>query len=430
MPLDLKPQIKERLISGIVNIMSRVKVDKRLYINYDSLRLSEFYELENKLTDPTIRRNVNKWIGENYLYCFIIETITKKLRDKEEYDQSDGILLTTFEEFRDICEVAEQLINSFNTLPFQYLISFELPQNIGHQLQISIGNDLKLNETTKIIIPNHRYDEEYPLSSEIDKRNKDLFDSYWVLDNIGSREPKKWNQESTYLQFNIEGFYGVYRTTPAIIDVIENIKLLIGLLIVLGVITTEKKNFLSPRVKHLIIHNKIESKYKIWSTYKIPMSLSEILENLTIMDKPENNPANIKTCLTIMSNIFSNCIAYKQVILASKWFLDSFVGDNEILSFVQAMISLEVCLIEKEYKEISLNKLISNRCAYLIGDSHAARVTLIKEIEAIYDVRSKIVHQGKSILNANERYMFLKLQDICKRVILKEIQLILKSQTP
>jgi len=73
---------------------------------------------------------------------------------------------------------------------------------------------------------------------------------------------------------------------------------------------------------------------------------------------------------------------------------------------------------------MGLGELLRNRCAYLIGKSHKQRKQLLDDFKEIYDVRSKIVHRGKSRLNLHERSLFSKLQWMCRRVIQEEIELL------
>jgi len=48
---------------------------------------------------------------------------------------------------------------------------------------------------------------------------------------------------------------------------------------------------------------------------------------------------------------------------------------------------------------------------------------ILKEFKEVYDVRSRIIHRGKAKLSLRERYLFWKLQWMCRRVIQKEVEL-------
>ena len=105
------------------------------------------------------------------------------------------------------------------------------------------------------------------------------------------------------------------------------------------------------------------------------------------------------------------------------------MGTNQLLSFVQATVAMEILLGEGSKSDvIGIGELLRNRCAYLIGKSRGQREELLKDFEKIYDVRSKIVHRGKSRLTFEERSLFNKLQWMCRRVISEELGLIAKDK--
>jgi hypothetical protein len=91
------------------------------------------------------------------------------------------------------------------------------------------------------------------------------------------------------------------------------------------------------------------------------------------------------------------------------------------------MVVLEILLGDKAASdEIGLGRLLGNRCAYLIGKTQEERATILSDFKQIYDVRSDIVHEGKSRLTHDELMLFNKLQWFCHRVIQKEIELLKK----
>jgi hypothetical protein len=110
--------------------------------------------------------------------------------------------------------------------------------------------------------------------------------------------------------------------------------------------------------------------------------------------------------------------------------LDSCAGKNELLSFVQTAVALEILLGEEVKSDIlGIGELLGNRCAYLIGKTHSQRKGILDDFKKSYDVRSRIVHRGKSRLALDERALFSKLQWMCKRVITEEIRLIVEDET-
>jgi hypothetical protein len=105
--------------------------------------------------------------------------------------------------------------------------------------------------------------------------------------------------------------------------------------------------------------------------------------------------------------------------------LESFGGADEMLSFVQAAVVLEILLGDKAASDVvGLGELLRNRCAYLISRSQAEREQILQDFQRIYAVRSNIVHAGKKRLNMAEWRLFLRLRWICQRVIREEARLL------
>jgi hypothetical protein len=70
-----------------------------------------------------------------------------------------------------------------------------------------------------------------------------------------------------------------------------------------------------------------------------------------------------------------------RLINGARWFFDSYSGANELLSFVQAMVVLEILFGDQASSDvIGIGQLIANRCAYLIGRTVDQRDRIIRDI--------------------------------------------------
>jgi len=133
----------------------------------------------------------------------------------------------------------------------------------------------------------------------------------------------------------------------------------------------------------------------------------------------------VKARLQDLAVAFSSGPKAEPLLLAAQWLFDSYAGRDELLSFVQAMIVLEILLGDKNIaEEIGLGALLRNRLAYMIGSSYRDRTELLEDFSSIYRVRSQIVHTGKHRLSSEERRLFLKLRWMCLRVMAKELELL------
>jgi Apea-like HEPN len=178
------------------------------------------------------------------------------------------------------------------------------------------------------------------------------------------------------------------------------------------------------------IHRRISNGWKFEREYKLDASLSETWKRLKlddiggVLNSEEKKTDWIEDRLRLIRAVFDKPVASK-IMLPSEWFLDSCGGAHRLFSFVQTAIVLEILLGEKARSDLlGLGELLGNRCAYLIAKSHEEREYILKIFREFYDVRSQIVHKGKPQLGLREGYLLHQLQEVCRRVISREIELI------
>lgn len=430
MALDLDKKRKARLIDDLTSRLQNIKVDKNIFLDYETVVGLEKLDKILPQSGP-IHKNLKKYIGDAPLSTFIGETISGELVETFECDSKiKGVSLISMTNYNDPKAVALRLIEEFNSLPFNYLVSFEFPPPLGERLREKIEKPFQLSSTMKIILPDGQYDQTYPLNTGKKRIDRELFDSYWVLENLGGRETKKWNRKAVYLQIDVRGFVGKYSLMPPIAEVIATVKSIFGLSIALDFMSVKRKHLVRPRVRHLIIHRQINDQWRIFKTQKLPMDFAEVLDNVEIS---ENNGQKVdgkntqlnQTLLFFLQLLFSSPAERNERLLkANQWFMDSYMGSNELLAFVQTMIVMEVLLGGKESQKIGIGELLSSRCGYLIGKNHEDRDQVIEIVKDIYDVRSNIVHRGKNTLSTNEKELFYKLRWLSSRIILKEMMLL------
>ena len=161
---------------------------------------------------------------------------------------------------------------------------------------------------------------------------------------------------------------------------------------------------------------------------------SEVFQNLILdtldglLDSDTKIAEWVKNQLHHISCVFTNRTRNQKLLLACQWLYESYSGKNKLLAFVQTTIVLEILLGDKATSDqMGLSVLLRNRCAYLIGSTHSQRNEILIDFQKIYNVRSKIVHSGKSRLSYEEETLFRKLQWMCIRVIQEEVKLLVKD---
>jgi len=109
---------------------------------------------------------------------------------------------------------------------------------------------------------------------------------------------------------------------------------------------------------------------------------------------------------------------------SAQWLFDSYAGSNDVLKFIQAMVSIETLLGDKGISDvIGLGELLANRSAYALAETHKERELLLAEFKKIYATRSQIVHGGRTLFTDREAKQFHGLHWFCTRLIDAELKL-------
>lgn len=246
---------------------------------------------------------------------------------------------------------------------------------------------------------------------------------------LGSRAG--WDRNRAYLQVQVEGFVPMFARTTPLEDGIGHIQSLFGLGIAHDLFAVERRSGETPPKRDLWIHRDVGGKWEFQDSADLDHSIPRVLDNVAMskayaeMESDEQRAAQARRTLETISTVFSAGPLSARLLLASQWHLESFSGSDEMLSFVQAAVVLEILLGDKAASDlVGLGELLRNRCAYLISRNHAERELVLRLFRQIYDVRSKIVHAGKRRLDGEERRLFFLLRWICQRVIQEEVKLL------
>lgn len=430
MSLGLHSKCTTQLQKALAEHLRHVKVENNVFLEFSStLPLL----LTNEVLPKTGKtyEHLQKYIGEDPLFDFVYATLSRELYENGTYSAESGVRpLSEFANYTDLNALSARLVKEFESLPWPYIVSFELAANVGEQFRTAVAS-YSITDSLRVVAPDESFDSQYPLLSGKKERDKGLFGALSLL-MIG--EPASWNKETSYLQFDTEGFIGRYGKTAPLERVLGTLKAFVGLSLATRLLKVNEKQttqpFGGPPKTRLIIHRLNDAKWEIWATYELPADLSTTLNALEVENidgeiKPEQIPGWIKNRLLKIGTAFHNLEKAERVLLAAQWLLDSYVGGNELLSFVQTTVAMEIMLGEESKSDVvGIGELLRNRCAYLIGKSHSQREEILADFDQIYRVRSKIVHRGKSRLSNEERTLFRKLQWMCRRVISEELDLI------
>lgn len=428
MSLSLHPECISQLEKSLAENLRHVKVNNEISVNISSIL--PLWENEVLPKKGMLYQQLQKYIGEVPLFNFVFETLSKELAESGKYSpESSEKLLSELPNYTDVEVLAVRLVKEFESLPWQYVVSFELPDSVGKQFRATAIPSFI--SSLRVIAPDDTYDSLYPLQSGSKERDGMFAETLFLLK---SRAPTSWNNETAYIQIDTEGFIGRYIKTAPIEHVLGTLKSFMGLSLATRLMKIDERQttqpFSLPPKSHLIVHRKKGDKWEICSRHELPADLSATLNALEIDNldgeiTSEHVTSWIQGRLPKIAIAFNNPGKAKRILLAAQWLLDSYVGANELLSFVQTTVAMEIMLGEESKSDVvGIGELLRNRCAYLIGNSHSQRKEILADFGRIYNVRSKIVHSGKNRLSNDERRLFRKLQLMCRRVISEELKLI------
>lgn len=430
MSIKLHKECKKRLIQKIAEQLPSITVRNKLFIDPKSALLFQLAESVPPERGK-IKEELEKYISESPVSNFLYEYLSEKLYENQKYDSElSETKLVDLDGYQEPVKIAHRLINALESLPWEYMLTIKF-ENEFSKLFSKNFSEYKLSDSLKIISPDDNFSKTFPLKSGVEARDRFVSGSS-LLDILQTPE---WDKNAAYLQITTKGFIGPYGVTRPLDDAISTLKKFCGLGIALRLFGVNYRYKNTPFRAKFLIHQKDGESWVIKHLYELDSSISETLVDLIIpslngkLDTQSEKVNWIKYILPSIKTVFSNPEKAKRILLGAQWLFDSYCGRNELLSFIQVIIVLEILLggVKTNSHGIGLGKLLGNRCAYLIGSNDEQRKELIEDFEKSYDIRSKIVHQGRNWLSLHERALFSKLQWMCCRVIQEEVKLLEKN---
>jgi hypothetical protein len=427
MGLSLHDKCRERLVENVSEELADVVVKNRMFLERKStVGLLSSEQILPK-TGP-IQNKLKEYVSETPLFDFLYETLSRELYENQKYDSEATLIkLSEVEGYQDLSAKAQRLIDDFNSLPWDYSLTIKLDNDFGELFSQSI-KQFTVCDNIRLTTPDENFSTTYALQSGIESRDHSL-SGRLGLSSILSTE--KWDRGRTYFQIFVKGFIGIYGETVPLQHAISSLKSFCGIAIAIRLFKVNHTYRPIPSKINFFIHRNIENKWIIERVHELDSSISETYSDLVMhdlngsLDTPEKKVKWIRRNLNIVKTIFSNERKANKILLAGQWLFESFSGRNELLSFIQTTVALEILLGEKSISDLmGLGELLRNRCAYLIGKSQKQREQILQDFKEIYQVRSRIIHRGKSKLDFKERTLFSKLQWMCRRVIQEEINLV------
>jgi hypothetical protein len=433
--IRLHPDARTRLIQTVADAIASLKAKHGMFI--DLLSAAAELDKANNVVPSSgeVHDQLTTYIGEYPISTFLMNQLDIELRQLNRF-QSDApsVKLTDIEGYGDPQRVADRLVAQLSSLPWQYSLTIMLPDEVSSLL--ATDSKRELNEQIRLNRPDENFRQLFPLETGEDATPTPfsglglLSPAFW-----GPALPPsspRWQSSAAYLQIGAAGFIGPYGGSMPLWNAEHTLRAFCGLGIGLRLFRIEHKYSPTSSPLYFIVHRQLhDQSWQFERTLALSENLSRALNSFELhtlegrLDTDEKKAAWITWKLDQMRTVFSEGSKAELIVLASQWLFDSYAGSDELLNYVQAMVVLEILLGDKAVSdEIGLGRLLSNRCAYLIGNNYEERADVLRRFGNIYAVRSEIVHRGKHRLNARERKLFYDLHWMCRRVIEREINLL------
>lgn len=421
MPLTLHPACIARLEQLLVEAMGHLRVTHGMFLDWASTpALSPL--------DPALPKTDRQpiplaaMLDERPLSDFAADRIGRRLSEVGAYiEQALPVPepLASVPHFADPAPVARDVVAEFASLPWDYVFSLRLPRPIGSTLEplFDESGRWEIGGGLSLVRVGDGLQEAFPLPQQ----------SALVAALSGG---SAWDAGSVYLQVPLAGYADRFGTTGTAMRAVEALQTFLGLGMALQLFRYRPAYapmpFGPPRSSYHV-HRRLDGRWVYDTSVDLEATVAMGLEGFACAELGNDFPYAmfVSTTLRTMGGCFSQPEPAGRILRAAQWLAGAYASRNETLAFVQAMVSLEILLGDKRVTDmVGIGELLSNRCAYLIGESQADREQVLADFRGLYAVRSQIVHSGKSRLTYSERMQFYRLLGICGRSIMREIELL------
>ena len=332
MPINLHEGCKTRLKERLSEALTNAKVNNLSFVNRQSL----FEVLEQESVLPTtgnVRDELESYISESPFFDFVYGSLSKKINEGQQYNNDHPEEpLSYLDEYSDLQLVAENLIEEFSSLPWEYAFTFKLGAPIAKYITeevTQISPDIRVLNVGNELVNN------FPLHSGIPGRDQYLHGGGL----LGLASPAEWKEDMLYVQINSTGFVGKFVSTTPEVQAIETLKSFLGLLIAMRAIEVGYSYSSSTIKSRAYIHRK-NGEWSIEDSIELADEVSKTISDLKVvnlggtLDSDERKRGFVSNRLKLLSKALSQEESEK-LRLAGRWLFDSYCGTNELLSFIQ-----------------------------------------------------------------------------------------------
>src|SRR5215510_4925701 len=239
MTLNLHAGCKSRVMEALTRVLANIKVNNNMFVDtsstIDLVSVDSILPQNGKLRDQFV-----DYIGDYPLAKFVLNSLGQELWELDQFSSdAPPVNLSEMEGYDDPSSVAARLLDSFDTLPWTYQLTFPLPNQLSGLLPPDVDEFL-LTPAVRIARPTERFMHEFPLAEAENERQIPRYRG-GLLAGLPSSKPRSWDAKILYLQVQTDGFVGRYGGTSTITEAERLVRAFCGLGIALHLFSHEHK---------------------------------------------------------------------------------------------------------------------------------------------------------------------------------------------
>lgn len=422
--MELDERLRAKLIGTLRTELPKIGLTEKGRLNIQALfQTDTAFKKVLRGAPNRIKEQIETYLGDAPFVSLMGGVLSDELGQVPAEAKSKAGQLCEIPQYSNVEALAERLVDLLATLPRSYVAVVELPSEFSDVLFEAKSQPIVGQQMT-VIGSWHGKQEGYPEpppTTSIQPHASGLL-------GLFSRTLENNSQESTldtsptkrncHLYIRLDGyFHDVYSNAP--LDRFTSLfKSFFGLALGLEIV---EKSWEGSRHDRLTVDvfEQTSAGFTKLEENLIAETAGRLARSLVVTKRGHSH---LERDLRNILNVMDMEDAFPQLALAGRWLFDSYANSDDLMSFMQLAICVEV-LIGTEDGGEGITTLLANRCAYLIAKSSKERDDLIVEFKNIYKVRSKIVHRGLGTLKMNERNQYRRLRTITNRIVQEEVAL-------
>lgn len=372
---------------------------------------------------------LEKMFGDSFpLMSFVNYWLSERLRDECKFDlDSSPKNLADLEPFKNLDQVTDQLLDALASLPYAYGVFTPLNEQLSAILK-KLPERIELGSSVELCAGSYLRKNGPKLSNPNEKRNGRIGKKGLSL-LLLQPEALEWDEDVYYVCIRASGFIDEFGQSETFDNATELLKAFFGLATAVDIIVPP--NRFAPKIplptrqfvcRYLDEGGHIEYAPELHPDLRGVVSEAKLADVVAKAVKPEES---LLQRILFMRWALLDQRRFAKILRASRWLTDSFSHHNDTLAYVQRTVCLEILLGDKAISEdIGIGKLLASRCAYLVAKNLKERDQILEEFPEIYQIRSKIIHEGMSRISSKDWHFAEKIRRLCDLVIWKELDLI------